>query len=480
VSRTGAGEGGSLTRAELRSLFLFQSLSDEQLDWLAEHGHIEQRAAGAMVYTEGEPADDFFVVLEGSVALLRRVRSDDIEVSRTDQRGVYGGAVQAYIREAAPPLYPNSMRALTDVQLFVLAAADFAHMVRDWFPMAIDLLEGLFFGLRSTQAATGQREHLLALGSLSAGLAHELNNPAAAAMRAAGALREHVGGMRRKLRRLASGDLDRESLSTLVDLQRSLIDEMAGAPKLSAREAAEREDEVGAWLEDRGVPTAWDVAPVFAGAGVGTACLEDIASSVPPTLLDTAMQWMADTVETEQLLGEMDDSLRRISNLVGAARQYSQMDRAPEQVVDVRELLDSTLVMFGGKLPTGVRVVKDYAPSLPSILAYGAELNQVWTNLIHNALDAMGDEGTLGVRVYAEDGSVVVEIADTGPGIAPDVEARIFEPFFTTKPVGQGTGLGLDISWRIVVNRHHGDLTVTSVPGDTRFRVRLPVERPPT
>jgi signal transduction histidine kinase len=194
--------------------------------------------------------------------------------------------------------------------------------------------------------------------------------------------------------------------------------------------------------------------------------------------LESAVRWLGYTVETELLMNEITDSVSRVSSLVGAARQYSQLDRAPFQVVDVHDLLDATLAMLGAKIGREVTVVKDYDRSLPKIPGYPAELNQVWTNLIDNAISAMGGHGTLTIRTAAENGQLLVEIGDTGPGIPADVKDRIFEPFFTTKPVGEGTGLGLDISWRIVVNRHHGDLRVESVPGDTRFRVRLPFASP--
>jgi signal transduction histidine kinase len=465
-----------LTADDVRSLFLFESLDDDQLAWLASEGHVEHAAAGERIYTEGEPATHFYVVLEGSVALARRVRGDDVEVSRTDMRGVYGGALQAYIRDENPQTYRNSMRAITDVRMFVLTADEFAHVVREWFPMAIHLLEGLYFGMQNQQAVTGQREYIYALGQLTARLAHDLNNPAAAAMRAAASLRGHVDGMRRKLATLATGDLDLKSLATLVDIQHHVIDSMADAPRLSPREEAEREDVVGEWLDDHHVADSWDIAPIFAEGGIDTSCLGEIERSVPPALLGTAVHWMANTVETQQVMDEIDDALRRISSLVDAARQYTQMDRAPQQVVDVRDLVDSTLVMLAGKVPPGVRVVKDYAEDLPSITAYGAELNQVWTNLIQNALDAMGDEGTLTVRASRDDSCIVVEVADTGSGIAPEIQRRVFEPFFTTKGVNEGTGLGLDIAWRVIVNQHHGNISVTSVPGDTRFVVRLPIE----
>jgi signal transduction histidine kinase len=192
-------------------------------------------------------------------------------------------------------------------------------------------------------------------------------------------------------------------------------------------------------------------------------------------MIEPALRWLNYTVETELLMNEIEDATTRVSTLVGAAKQYSQLDRAPFQVVDVHDLLSSTLLMMSVKLK-GIKVVKNYDKSLPRIPAYASELNQVWTNLIDNAAQAMHGEGTLTVRTARSDGNVLVEIGDTGPGIPPDIQKRIFEPFFSTKPVGEGTGLGLDIAWRIIVNKHHGDLRVESVPGDTRFQVRLPIE----
>jgi len=196
---------------------------------------------------------------------------------------------------------------------------------------------------------------------------------------------------------------------------------------------------------------------------------------VDPGTLESALRWLNYTVDTELLMNEIEDSTTRVSTLVGAAKQYSQLDRAPYQVVDVHELLDSTLLMLTGKIPPGITVVKDYDRGVPQIPAYAGELNQVWTNLIDNAVSAMGSSGVLTVRTGQDREFVFVEFADTGPGVPPELKERIFEPFFTTKPVGEGTGLGLDISWRIVVNKHHGDIAVESVPGDTRFRVRLPI-----
>jgi signal transduction histidine kinase len=210
-------------------------------------------------------------------------------------------------------------------------------------------------------------------------------------------------------------------------------------------------------------------------AGLSVEWLEQVRETVGDPMLESALRWLNYTVETELLMNEIEDATTRVSTLVGAAKQYSQLDRAPFQVVDVHDLLSSTLLMLSAKLH-GITIVKQYDKTLPKIPAYAAELNQVWTNLIDNAAQAMGGEGTLTIRTAREDDRVLVEIGDTGPGIPRDIQQRIFEPFFTTKPVGEGTGLGLDIAWRIVVKKHHGDLRVESVPGDTRFQVRLPIQ----
>ncbi|WP_328483823.1 ATP-binding protein [Streptomyces sp. NBC_00377] len=462
---------------EISSLFLFEKLTPEQLGRLCGEGRVERFEPGP-VYTEGDPATCFYVMIEGSVVLYRRVGGDDVEVSRTSQRGVYAGAMQAYLGDQVPQVYNNSMRVTEPTRFFVLPAQSFSDVMREWFPMAVHLLEGLFFGSKNTQRAVGQRERLLALGSLSAGLTHELNNPAAAAVRATATLRERVAKMRHKLAVIASGAYDPEALTRLIEIQERTAELVAKAPALSPLEASDREDTLSDWLDDHGVQEGWRIAPTFVQAGLDVDWLEQIADAVDEDILPSAMGWLNYTVETELLMDEIGDSTNRISHLVDAAKQYSQLDRAPYRVVDVHELLDSTLLMLSGKIGQRIEVVKDYDRGLPQIPAYPAELNQVWTNLVDNAVFAVnsaGGEGTLTVRTAREGDRLLVEFRDTGPGIPPDVRGRIFDPFFTTKPVGEGTGLGLDISWRIVVNKHHGSLQVESVPGDTRFQVLLPL-----
>jgi signal transduction histidine kinase len=477
-----------LAADELRELFLFADLKPEQLAWVAENADVIEVPAGEYVVTEGEPARCFHVLLSGTIAMSRLIGGDAVETTRTDYRGVYFGAVQFYLNDESARVYPNSVRAVTDATMLALPAPEFAEQFARWFPMAVHLLEGMLLGMRRNNAQIAERERLLALGKLSAGLTHELNNPAAAAGRATDALRDKVAGMRAKLAMIADGKIAGAQLRKLVMAQDEFVKKVRNAPSLSPLEASDREDELGDWLDEQGINGGWELAPVFVAGGLGIEDLDAVklaaASGEAAAPLEGAIRWLAYTVETESLLREITDATTRISDLVMAAKQYSQLDRAPFRFVDVHEGLDATLVMFGRKLgeQSGISIVKDYDRSLPKIPAYPAELNQVWTNIVDNAIDAMGERGTLTVRTSQDPGSdrAVVEIGDTGPGIPAEARSRIFEPFFTTKGVGQGTGLGLDVSYRVIVNRHHGDLGVESAPGDTRFRVSLPLREEPS
>ena len=336
--------------------------------------------------------------------------------------------------------------------------------------MAVHLLDGLFLGMTNSEALVGQREKLIALGALSAGLAHELNNPAAAESRAADVLSGRLQEGRHTMVKLAP-KLGRDQLHELLDLLNEAIEQARTAPTLSTVEAGDLEDDLAARLEAAGVEDPWELAPALASAGVDDAWLDHVTAGAAGPY---AVRWLAIALDIESLVGEIRSSAGRISELVGAMKDYSHLDKAPLAEIDIHEGLESTLVIFGHKLKEGVTVVRDYDRTLPTICARGGELNQVWTNIIHNAVDAMGGKGTLTIRTARDHDRILVEIRDTGPGIPPELQRRIFEPFFTTKDVGHGTGLGLDISHRIVVRRHHGDIRVESEPGDTRFLVWLP------
>ncbi|HEY6422746.1 MAG TPA: ATP-binding protein [Pseudonocardiaceae bacterium] len=468
-----------LSGTELRELFLFTDLTDAQLDWVCQNGETVEVGDGEIVVSEGDQARCFYVLLSGTVQMSRLVAGDQVEILRSDQRGVYFGATQFYLGDQVDQTYAASVRALSDCRFLALPSREFNETFRRWYPMAVHLLQGMFVGIANSNALIGQRERLLALGKLSAGLTHELNNPAAAASRAADTLRERLAGMRHKLAMLAEGRLDREALRTLTALQERFVEAGRSAPALTALQAGDLEDELADWLDDHGIAQGWELAPVFIAGGLRVADLELVADTTPAESLEGAVRWLAYTVDTENLVREIGDATSRITSLVAAAKQYSQLDRAPHQDVDLHEGLDATLVMLARKLGDGIRIVKDYDRELPTVPAYPAELNQVWTNLIDNAADAMHGEGTLTVRTARDGEFALVEIGDTGTGVPPEAAKRIFEPFFTTKPVGQGTGLGLDVSWRVVVNRHHGDLQLQSHPGDTRFQVRLPLQEHP-
>ncbi|MFL6142046.1 MAG: ATP-binding protein [Labedaea sp.] len=471
----------TLTQDELRELFLFTDLNEEQITWVAGHGRVVDVPAGTEVVTQGAPATGFYVLLSGTISLFRLIRGEEVELNRTDHRGSYSGSVQFYLDEHdADSNYRATVRAITDCSFFLLPQEEFAVQFRRWFPMALHLLQGVIIGGRARESVLGPRERLIALGRLTAGLTHELNNPAAAASRATSALRERVAGMRHKLAVLAGSNLDAVQLKRLTAIQEEIVARMATVEPLSPLQASDREDELGDWLDEHDVPNGWDLAPIFVGGGVSIADLTRLESEVDIEHLGGAIHWLGYTVETETLIKEICDATSRISSLLDSAKQYSQLDRTPHQWIDVHEGLESTLVMFNHRLGAGVQLVREFDRTLPQVPAYPAELNQVWTNLIDNALDAMGESGTLTVRTAPDGDRVLVEIGDTGPGIPEDLREQIFEPFFTTKEVGEGTGLGLDFAWRIVVNRHGGDLRVTSRPGDTRFQVRLRRTEPVT
>ena len=468
---------GRLDAGALAELFLFEKLTTEQLTWLAERGEVASYEAGTTVYRVGEPATCLYVLLEGTLSLVMRAPGGEIEVNRTDHRGTYAGAFFAYLDLPIARSYSTGLRTVTDCSFWVLSADDFGWAVREWFPMATHMLEGFAIQGMGSQQTVSTRERLVALGTVTAGLTHELNNPATAAARAAATLAERLAGLWDELAGLAGG-IEGGQLAELVDLVRQALHGRAGQAPLSPLEASDREDELGGWLAGHGVEGAWDLTPPLVAAGVDAGWLERVAATVPARVLPHAVGLVAIACEAEGLLEEVGEASGRISALIGAAKQYSQMDRSPLQQLDVHDGLESTLTMLKHKLETGIEVVRDYDRSLPELPAYAGELNQVWTNLVDNAVDAMdGMDGTgrLTVRTAREGDQVLVEIGDNGPGIPEAAAAHILEPFYTTKPVGKGTGLGLDICWRIVVQRHHGDLRFTSSPSDTRFQVLLPL-----
>ncbi len=455
---------------ELRGIPLFDGLSDGQLGALAGVGVEQAFAAGEELFHEGGPADRWWVLLEGSITLHRMMGNEENQLGVMSAPGQWAGGFAAWDDHG---IYHATGRGGEAGRVLRISAPDLRALSHQWFAFGVHFIEGLANTVRRIESTAREREALAALGTLAAGLAHEINNPASAATRAVDALQTTSESLTASLGSLARRPITADQF---VALDRLRQDATLSSSDLDPIEAADLEEELSDWFADHDVESGWLLAPPLASRGLTPAWCEQVLTVLGDGPAGAGFEWVASSLSLTDLLGEVKEATGRVSALVAAVRSYSQLDRASVQLTDVVEGLDSTLTMLAHKLRDGVTVVRDYDAAVPRIEVMAGELNQVWTNLIDNAVDAMDGQGTLRVTTrFDRAGWVVVEIGDSGPGMTEETRRHAFEPFFTTKPVGKGTGLGLDISRRIVVDRHSGEIAIDSTPGDTVVRVRLPV-----
>ena len=457
---------------ELRRVEGFELLTEERLRQLAARGREVQYEKGDFVFRQGEIAETVYILFDGDLETYVTTDGRDVLTTAHHREHTLIGVVSALTGEP----FLATTRALAPSRVGAIAAADFRQATRQEtrFEQSVLQLFGPVYA--RMEAELRQREKLAALGVLAAGLAHELNNPASAARRTASELGARVRELQEGVLRLGELGAGPEELRAFAALALEARDGVRPLSALSALEASDREQEVVDRLEQLGVANAWELASTLVTSGLDEAWLDRVAAAAGEGRLEPALAWIGSGLAAGTLVGELDDATERIAELVQAVKEYSYMDRAPEQDIDVHEGIERTLTILGHKLKQGtVAVERDYDPAVPRITAYASELNQVWTNLLDNAIGAVAGDGTITVRTRPREDSVIVEVVDDGPGVPEEIQSRVFEPFFTTKEVGEGTGLGLEIAYRIVTDHHRGEIRLESRPGETRFIVRLPV-----
>lgn len=460
-----------MTPERLREAPILAGLGDDELRRVAERGRERRLVAGEVLFRQGERASVFHVILEGQLETTREVAGEQA-LMLTHGPGGYLGAM-ALLTDTP---YRGSTRAIAETVLLELDGAELRRLAAENPPMMRAFLPTIESVGGAVKGLERDREKYLAIGQLAAGLAHELNNPAAAAARGVATLREYEQQRQEAFAEIAGSGASAGTLAALVLLGTDATERTVPGERLDPLARSDLEQELAETLDRRGVADAARIASILTDARLGGEWVDRVATGVGDEGLAAGLRFVGACAGARVLLGELEEATARISALVDAVRSYSYLDQAPRQAVDIHAGLENTLSVVGHKLrEKQIDIVRDLDPALPAVEASGSELNQVWTNLIDNAVDALPAGGRLTLRTRRVAGQrVCVEIRDNGPGIPPDLRARIFDAFFTTKPVGKGTGLGLDIAHRIVV-RHHGELRVESVPGDTRFQVLLPL-----
>ncbi len=458
-----------VTLADLREIDLFEDLDDAQLgEWLAVARTLEA-APGEILIEQGATSRGLMLLLDGSARsyLLGRGQAESLKRHTSP---TWIGAVSALLDE------PMDLRIQAEepLRMALVEPADFRRLTLAAPPVHRRIMAVVRPMIGRITALEQNRERLASLGTMAAGLAHELNNPAAAAQRTATQLGEALRVINGALRAFVSSGIERVDAEQLVALQDEALAAAAGHTALDTLDAADAEDALVEHLEELGIEEPWRLAEPLAAAGVDRAWLDRVAALAGPAT-SKALRWVAASLSAEGLVAELKESTERMSVLVGAVKSYAYLDRGGLVEVDLHEGIETTLLILGHKLrPTTIKIHRRYDRDLPKLTVHGSELNQVWTNLLDNAIDSLGDAGTITVTTRRDGTCAVVEIEDDGPGIPPEVGERVFDSFFTTKDVGHGTGLGLSTARRVVADRHDGSLTFSSRPGQTTFRVSLP------
>lgn len=454
----------------IRETPLFAGLKDDQLDCI-RCGEVIEVSPGTVLVEANTPAEFFFLNLDGEVRISRRYDNQDVLLA-VNKPGMFMGEIPLLLN--AP--WHAIVRVSKPTRLFRLNQDNFWRMLSTCHSVARELFRTAANRLRNLEGFSSQRQKLISLGTMAAGLAHELNNPAAAARRAASQLEQTVGSVQSLICQLGKV-LKVDDWERLLEAEQDATRRLNEAAPLDSLTRSDREEALTQWFDEHSIPDGWRLASTFVGAGLDSDWLTALTDKLAPNSHVAALNWLDSRLTLHSLLKLVDQSTGRVAELVKAIKSYTHMDESPMQEIDIHDGIESTLTMLGYKLKK-MEVVRAFDRSLPRIMAYGSELNQVWTNLIDNAVDAADGCGKICVGTFLEDNQLVVEIVDNGRGIPPEVQARIFEPFFTTKGVGSGTGLGLLISHRIVADRHGGEIEFESKPGETRFKVRLPLTRP--
>jgi signal transduction histidine kinase len=452
--------------SELLKVPAFADLPEDQIAWFIRNSKEMILSAGDTAFRQGEPADAMYIVLDGQLQVRGDLGGETVVIPLAP------GAVSGVLPFSRMKQFAVGARALADSRVLSFPASLFPDLVQKMPELAQRLVGLMSDRIRETTRREQQRDRLASLGKLSAGLAHELNNPASAAKRATSQLRDVLKRIRDASHELGSRDLSAAQKAEIENLETSFIQSNEVAP--DPLTSSDLEEQIDSLLRSHGQNDLWQLAADLARKNIKPEALESLFAILDADTARAALVRIAASVEVATLLNEIESGTSRISDLVRAIKEYTYMDQTPLQNVDIVKSLETTLTILNHKLKHGVVVERDYQKIPLLVNSFGSELNQVWTNLIDNAIDAMGGDGKLRVRTYREDNSVVVEITDSGPGISKEIQSHIFEPFFTTKGVGEGTGLGLDTVQR-VVKKHRGDIQVDSRPGQTSFQVWLPV-----